>query len=182
MNEAEFVMERIQKTWDDEYWTDYVPDFCNYKNVLYIGIERYRCVFIQNFLAHDYEIDLLEIWKPHVEHYRKANKVLGFFNDIYHGDVRDIDEIIHRRYEQILWFHGPEHLEKHELFSVFKKLHKMCTGLLAMACPYGESESPARGGNEHNRHYSALYPDFFREWGFDVVQEDKKRIKVWTHV
>jgi len=180
MNEAEFVLKRIEKTQPDSYWTEYVPDFFDYKNVLYIGIERYRAVFIKNFLDHGYKIDLLEIWEPHVEHYRKANKVLNMFGEIYHGDVRNVDEIIHKRYDQVLWFHGPEHLEREEIPAVLRKLSKMTLKLIAMACPYGESTSPARGGNEHNRHYSALFPLDFLNWGFSVEASDK-RIKAWRY-
>ncbi len=171
---------RMNKTRPDSYLTKYIPDFFDYKTVLYIGIEKYRCVFIKNLVEHGYIIDLLEIWKPHADHYREANKKLCIFRDIYNGDVRKIDEvIIGKKYDVVFWFHGPEHILKDQIPETFNKIKKYTKKLLVMACPHGESESPARDGNIYNEHYCALYPQDFIDLGFNAISENDVRIKAW---
>jgi len=177
---AQIVSLRMNSTRPDKYFTEHIPDLFNYKTVLYIGIERYRCVFVKNFLEHGYLMDILEIWEPHVKHYHEANKELKIFDSIYHGDVRNVDKAIPgKKYDVVFWFHGPEHLRLFELPDVWDKLKKMTKKLFVMACPFGMSKSPARGGNIYNEHYCGLYPRHFKMQGFKPVNEDDKRIKAW---
>jgi hypothetical protein len=149
--------------------------------VLYIGIEKYRMVFVKNFLWHGYKMDILEIWKPHIDYYREVNSNFNLFNKIVHGDVREVDKYseLDDKYDVVFWFHGPEHIMKKELPDTIEKLKQKTGKLLIMACPYGESHSPARGGNVYNEHVAELYTEDFYGMYLEVVCEQEKRIKVW---
>ena len=44
-----------------------------------------------------------------------------FYENVIQGDVREIDKIISKFYDVIVWWHGPEHIEKEKLESTLKK-------------------------------------------------------------
>jgi len=180
VTDMQLFLHRLEKTRPDEFLTEYVPDLFKYKSVLYIGIERYRMVFIKNFLQHNYKIDLLEIWKPHVDYYRFINSQAKFFNKIVCGDVSKVEEYdLAEKYDVVFWFHGPEHVEFDVATSTINLLKKKTGKVFVCVCPFGVSHSPARGGNKFNLHRSALYPDYFLDLDMESRCEGDKRIKSW---
>lgn len=119
------------------------------------------------FMEKGFNATVLEIYKPYVDELRAK----GF--NVIEGDVRTAEL---GQYDYIIWWHGPEHIEKVEGYVVTNKLKKLAKEALIYCVPWGEMPSPAVDGNEANRHLSSYEPfDFLglgmkeAHWGMTGV-------------
>ena len=112
---------------------DSIPDIWSYRTVLYVGARTGRIDFGRQFRRNGYEIDILDIFEPNVAFLR----TIPWTNEVIHGDVREVDDIIDTTYDVVFWWHGPEHIERYELESTLLKLENVASNLVVCACPWG---------------------------------------------
>lgn len=127
------------------------------KRILSIGSRPNSNDYIVSwFIQQGYDTTILEIFEPYVKQLREKGL------NVIHGDVRDAEKIFkgNSKFDVIIWWHGPEHIEKHIALTVTKTL-KSLTDCLIYATPYGIMESGAVDGNISNSHLSAFYPEDF---------------------
>jgi len=138
-----------------------VPDLLDYKTLLYIGASKARVEMLSYFIKKNYEITIMEAWTENVLYYRQNSR----FN-IIQADVRNVNKIPLGNFDVIMWWHGPEHVEKELLPDIFNELFKHTKKVLILACPWGLYIQQAVRGNPYEVHRSHLYPEFFKELGF----------------
>lgn len=158
-----------------------IPDIWNYETLLYIGarvVEKTRerwdgMRMIPQFIKAHYGIDILEAWKRNVEELNKFNEEKNVFNKIIHGDVRNIRTLVKQKYDIIMWYHGPEHVEEESVKPTLKYLEFLANYIAIAACPWGHYKQASIAGNYYEIHISHLYPEFFEYigWQTDTLGE-----------
>lgn len=158
-----------------------IPDVWDHNSLLYIGakvMEKKRLNWggmrwIPQFHGASYEVDVLEIWPRNVESLKQFNEVEHAFNRIIEGDVRILNSYINRKYDIVMWYHGPEHVREIYVKPTLKKLERLAKKLVIIGCPWGVSKQGATQKNFHEVHVSALYPDTFESsgWQTDTLGE-----------
>jgi len=138
-----------------------VPDLLDYKTLLYIGASKARVEMLSYFIKKNYEITIMEAWTENVLYYRQNSR----FN-IIQADVRNVNKLLLGNFDVVMWWHGPEHVEKDLLPDIFSELFKHTKKVLMLACPWGRYIQQAVRGNPYEVHRSHLYPEFFKELGF----------------
>jgi len=145
-----------------------IPNVYDYRTLLYIGASPNRFELIDEFFYVGYEIDVLEIFEPNVKALKIINRRWKIFNEIICGDVRNVERILKHCYDVIVFWHGPEHLLKHDLAPTILKLEDFAHHLLICGCPWGDYPQGAVKGNQHEKHLSSLFPADFQSLGFNV--------------
>lgn len=150
---------------------DTIPTlFTNPGSLLYIGISQLRCDCLQELYDAEHTITALEVFQCNINHYRYDKRIV----DLVHGDVRDIDRILPVTFDTIFWWHGPEHIQKHELSLVLAKLEFLTNNLIVLSGPWGKSKHGPSYNNQHEAHLWSLYPDDFTSLGYKVVTGGKQ--------
>ena len=156
-----------------------IPDIFSYKTLLYIGVNARRYEMVLSFLGAGYVIHYLEIWPKNIW---GLNEI---FKNVYQGDVRHIEAAgVDKKYDVVMWWHGPEHIEQKDLNPTLEKLKKIATKLVVLACPYGIYRQGPVDGNMYEAHLSAYYRRSFDplDWEMDVIGTANKpgsNLLVW---
>lgn len=138
-----------------------IPDIFSYKTLLYIGANKGRLEMVLEFIKAGYTIHFLEIWPPN------AARLKRNFVNVIEGDVRMIEKYeLEKKYDVIMWWHGPEHVKEEEISPTLDKLIKRTKKITVIACPYGKFEQGSVKGNPYERHLSTLYVMSFRILGW----------------
>ena len=139
--------------------------------VLYVGARPApECSHIMDYLAAaGATIDLLEIWPENCEGFADDKRL----RHVMIGDVRHMAHLPETRYDWVVWWHGPEHIERNELGPVIKQLGAISEHVL-LGCPWGEYEQGELYGNPHEKHVSTWQPKDFEELGFTVRTVGKR--------
>lgn len=148
-----------------------IPDIFSYKTLLYIGANIRHMEMVLKFVKAGYTIHFLEIWPPN------AARLEENFIRVIKGDVRTIEKYdIEKKYDVIMWWHGPEHVREEELSSTLNKLIERTNKITVIACPYGKFEQGSVRGNPYERHLSTLYKMSFRilGWKTNAIGEPDK--------
>jgi hypothetical protein len=161
-----------------EQMTRCIPDVFDYSTMLYIGAKAkktYPCgmQMVPDFKEAGYKIDVLEIWQPNILSLIKLNNQNNIFDRIIEGDVKEIEKAVQGRYDIISWWHGPEHIKMTETESTLEKLSGLAKIMVIVASPYGRHKQDEFRGNPHEKHLSAVYPEFYEElgdgWKWDAI-------------
>jgi len=145
-----------------------VPDLFNYKTLLYIGASRERAELLNEFKNKGYKIDIIEAFKPNFEYLVKNVRV----NKIFHGDIRSFE--FNKKYDVVLWWHGPEHVRGEEVEPTLKKVLKLTKKILVLGCPFGSLKQGKVHENPYESHLSYFDVGFFEKWGFKVEYVGEK--------
>ena len=172
---------------------DSIPSLLEGKTILYIGAKVKKrwpkgIEFLDLFYEAGFEIDILEIFQQNVQALRRMNKEgrkfinreikPGMFRRIYLGSAAWVDDIIKdKKYDVVMFNHGPEHLRSHQVISTLEKLEKITSGFLIIGCPWGIYKQGPVHGNDHETHLSYLYPEMFKKLGFEVRTMGEKDVK-----
>jgi len=142
-----------------------VPDIQSYKSILYIGANVVRQETLDLFRSE--QITILEVWPPNVADLLE----LGY--KVIQGDVRELAKMDIGKFDVVIWWHGPEHVEKESLPSILKAIKKIARCVAVVACPWGKYKQSEVRGNPYERHLSCLYPKFFEKlgWKTSVIGE-----------
>ena len=143
-----------------------IPNVYAYDTLLYIGASPDRFELVDEFYYANYTIDVLEIFEPNVKALEIMNRRWKIFNKIMLGDVRKVEEILQHRYDVIVFWHGPEHLNLLYFVPTLRKLEDFAKHLLICGCPWGVYPQAAIKGNEYEKHLCSLFPEDFQKLGF----------------
>lgn len=141
-----------------------IPDIWQYDNVLYVGARESRIDFGREFRRNNYQIDVLEVFRPNVDFLKEV----AWLNQVYQGDVRQVDEVIGQEYDIVFWWHGPEHIDKAELKETLRRTESVATKLIVCGCPWGVYEQEEAYGNPFEEHRAHLLPEDFACLGYEV--------------
>jgi hypothetical protein len=149
-----------------------VPDFLEYKTVLYVGVRPGRMQLLDLFLEAGYEADVVEIWPRNyayiqeLQNDRFRGKEKALFKNIYCQDIKAFAAIEKGPYDVVVWWHGPEHMPKADLPAVLENLFRMTEQVLILGCPWGATAQGALGGNPSEAHVSCFTTNYFEALGF----------------
>lgn len=148
-----------------------VPDFLDYSSVLYVGGNRTRLQLVHELWWAGSDIDIVEIWAAYVRELRRGQKKRAYFSRIMQGDVRALAEAIgDRKYELVVWWHGPEHVDRHDLPRALACLEAAATHLCVVGCPHGRcGQGVTKDGNVYQRHRTHWLPTDFEEIGWKAA-------------
>ena len=139
-----------------------IPSFITqeFNTLLYIGV-GYRTKF--QFQSHldnlNYNITILEAHKPNLRKHRGKYAIIN-------ADITKFKT--KRRWDIVMWWHGPEHISKGELKPTLQKLERMAKKLVILGCPWGKYVQGVVGGNPYEVHKTHLYPKDLVELGYSV--------------
>jgi len=150
----------------------------NGKIMLYVGVNQRRAFLLRAFAEWNYEIEIVEIFKPNVDFCKRF-----YAFPIIHGDICKADEILTKQYDIIAWIHGPEHIDKSKLKLTLEGLEKHAK-LILMIVPEGHSPQGAVDNNKDEKHLWDPYPDDFKNLGYTVQREtvNNKALVIWKYV
>jgi hypothetical protein len=145
-----------------------IPEALEFRSLLYIGANANRRQMLDLFVARKFRIDILEIWPENAAEVAawNAGEGAGAISKIHIGDVRLFERPA--GYDVVVWWHGPEHIERSELPAVLGRLERTARGMVVLAAPSGRSPQGDAYGNPHERHRAALYPRDFRDLGYRI--------------
>ena len=113
------------------------------------------------FLKVGYDYTILEIWKPNVMWLLRRQY------NVIKADVQKMSKLSLGKFDIVMWWHGPEHLEEDRLYaSSLKQLQALTGKILITACPWGKYTSRRVTKNPYEEHLSCLYPEFFESLGW----------------
>ena len=143
-----------------------VPDFFTnkYKNVLYIGANNGEFTFYQEFLNAKQNITIVEFDKTYYDVLKKDKRY-----ETIHADIRKFQ--IDKKFDAIMWYHGPEHILQNEIPPVLKYLETICNGVIVLQCPWGKTS----GEGAHISHND--YP-FFENLGYTTEYLGEKDCEI----
>jgi len=139
-----------------------IPGLFDYKSVLYIGANIYRCDVLKDFRNHGYKIDILEPFKGNCDYYRG---VIGI-NKVHQGTIQKFITPI--KYDIVFWWHGPEHVTKEDLEISLKNMESMAKFLVVLGSPWGKNDQEQIYGNPLEKHVSSIYEEDFNQRGYAV--------------
>ena len=150
----------------------------NYETLLYIGANKNRLEMIDLFYGWNYKIDVLEAWESNVKGLEELNAQYGIFRNIIHADIMNngIEGMLDS-YGVVMFWHGPEHVERKKLPKLIKKLESLAAHYVIMAAPIGRYVQKEVDGNPYERHRSYLNVKDFKKFGYkvDCIRKDKPR-------
>lgn len=132
--------------------------------LLYVGANHRRCHYLAELVAAGHIVTLLEVYERNVEFYRD-NPLL---QEIIHGDVRNSDVFTDRQWDVAFWWHGPEHVFRHDLEQALSNLEEHAD-FIVLGCPLGIFRQPAVFGNPNEQHVGTYYPVDFETLGYEVA-------------
>jgi hypothetical protein len=130
-------------------------------DMLYVGANPIRCHLANEFNAAGWHLELLEVWRPNIDHYA----IGGPFHDLTLGDIRKVGKLT---YDALFWWHGPEHIDRDELPALLNRLEKIAP-VVVLGCPWGRYDQGIEYGNPYEEHKATLYPNDFTDWGYEVA-------------
>ena len=143
-----------------------IPEITNFKTVLYIGANKVRAQMLNLFKKEN--VIILEVWPQNAEDMRQE----GY--NVIEADVRDLPSLDIGKFDAVIWWHGPEHVEEKKLPAILKAMEQKAKKAAIVACPWGRYEQGAVRGNPYEIHRSHLYPEFFIKLGWSVSTIGKK--------
>lgn len=156
-----------------------LPDLLRRKfgrSCLYIGATPWRFQLGKELYDAGHNLTLLEI-DPDNAYYYQGHPWL---DDVIRDDVRNLP--VTRRWDAVVWWHGPEHIEKADLQPTLNKLESVAD-LVVLAAPWGTNEQPMVEGNAHQEHKSHLQPSDFEKLGYHTITCGiENDLSTWPHI
>ena len=145
---------------------------------LYVGATPWRFQLGKELHDAGYSITLLEVDKDNWYYYIDHPWLTG---GCIHGNVSSFET--DRRWDVVVWWHGPEHIALEHLETTLRKLESMATQLVVLAAPWGENLQPAVEGNSNQEHKAHLQPSHFESLGYKTATcGDKEDLSTWPHI
>lgn len=155
-NQTKFVAEKLLS----------MPDV---KTVLNIGYRHDSDHTLRNVLvSNGIQFSVLEVFKPNCDFMERAK----ISNDIINMNVKDI-ESLGRKFDAVIWLHGPEHVSWEEFLSVRTSIENCADKIVIYQAPTGECPQDELYSNPFERHVSTLYPEPFEQLGYKTINHDK---------
>jgi len=76
----------------------------------------------------------IEVWMPYIHYWQYQNKF-----PVWYADVRSINTILpEKSVDTVLWAQGPEHVEQHEILSIYNEMKKIARHSIMFVTPWGK--------------------------------------------
>lgn len=152
-------------------------NYDNWNNVLYIGYHpnTFGCWGGHWFIDHinskrnsPCNISILESYEPYYNHLKnsqvgKDRGVVPILGDA----LTHLEEIEKNKYDLVIWWHGPEHVEMDYLNKVFDLLEEKVKDTI-MGGPLGED--PYQDPNSPDKHYILLDHELFQKRNYTTLE------------
>jgi len=149
------------------------------KSVLYVGATPHRFQMGRELFEAGYKITLLEAFKQHYDYYEDH----PWLEQRIYGDVRYIKNLANgQKWDVVVWWHGPEHVNKDELPEVLKDLESVAD-LVILGCPWGQNIHGMIGGNPYSVHECHHDTTDFEQLGYEArTLGQKNNPNTWCHI
>lgn len=107
-----------------------------FKTILYVGAQDEHFTFSEELKNAQYIIDIIEINQHHCKILEKKK----WINNVVNIDVQKYKT--DKKYDIVMWWHGPEHIEDSNLNSTLKNLESIASEYIILGCPWGISPMP----------------------------------------
>lgn len=164
-----------QETFD---WTAPMLPLSEYKRILYVGMHPKTFYtwggdyFLDRIKEHTpASCTVIEIEASFIEHL-KAHPLSAKHNVEYiHSSIQDFLATSDRKFDCVIWWHGPEHLPKEDSLAVIQNFEKVLAnpGIMILGCPLGHQ--PYEDGND--RHWWDVYEEDFQKLGYQTKLCDR---------
>lgn len=150
---------------------DKTPELFRPGSLLNVGANRIRFELLDDLHRAGQKITLLEIFPANVGRWRGDRRL----EQVVRGDVRELDSLRADpatglgSYDTVLWWHGPEHIERDQLAATVTQLERAATRLVVLGCPWGVYPQGPFMDNPHDAHLASLYPEDFTALGYEVA-------------
>ena len=114
--------------------------------------------------ANEIEWKILEIFKPNIDNAIKAGCPQ---NKLIQGNI--LDTTTYNNFDCILFWHGPEHIEKNVFLDSLPKIEKKTNKLIIFGMPHGEEIQEAVYGNKYEEHVSAWHNNEWNDLGYETI-------------
>lgn len=154
-----------------------IPDILECKSLLYIGArpDRIQCLPLFLEKVENLHLDIVEAHGPYAE-WAKTIEGVGTVHNM------EIQKFFPRRkYDCVMWWHGPEHAKWNELPPVFRMLELASSRYVVMGCPFGINESKGTEENPYTAHLTHLTPEHFGDYGYNVSTIGEINVP-WSHI
>ena len=132
---------------------------------LYVGAQKKQHQCVAELKEAGYTIALLELIEKNCEYYDGKD----LFDTIVCGDVREADQhFAPNSFDVVLWWHGPEHVDREDVEPTVAKLEEIATELVILASPCGKTRKQA-WSVKGQAHLCALYVDDYLNMGFNTA-------------
>jgi len=150
------------------------------KRVLYVGATPQRFQMGKELHEAGYKITLLEAHKPFADFYEGH----PWLAEVIHGDVRNIGEIAgERMWDVVVWWHGPEHIEKARLAPTVEALEGVAERGVVLGCPWGVNQQGMMAGNPYSVHEAHLDVGDLEILGYTTRTLGRKSDpSTWCHI
>ena len=148
-----------QTRWSKESFKRNIPVFFDCKTVLYIGpgINFQNRAYLKEC---GFEVTLLDIWSEYVNKWKEEGYE-AILADIVIWEAK-------RKWDIVMWWHGPEHVSEQNLPKTFKKLEMWANKLVILSVPWGYLPLGRIHDNPHYKHKCHLKENFFLALGYSV--------------
>ena len=101
--------------------------------------------------------------------------------------MQEIEKLPLGRFDVVFFWHGPEHLQQHQISPTLEKLERVCNHLVVCGMPFGFYEQGPEYGNPFETHQSHIYPPFLEGLGYKTETLGNRdqmgaNITAWKHV
>jgi len=139
------------------------------QTILNIGYRYDSDTTIQNTVeAAGKKFYVLEAWKENCDSLISKD----ICKRVYNGDVRSIDTL-DRKFDAIIWLHGPEHITWDEFLTTRVKIENMANNLVIYQAPIDDFPQGELYNNPYERHVQALNPAMFELLSYKTVRHDQ---------
>lgn len=146
-------------------------------SLLNVGFHDYQDVrtrwWIDICRANDIDWQILEIYPPNVENFRKHAPAADRHR-ITLGNLRDIGTLFSGKFDVFVHWHGPEHIEKDEYLRFLPDILGRTGRMVILGCPNGREEQGQAYGNPYEEHLSFWTCVDFHRLGFSTHTVDDK--------
>lgn len=171
MNETEAWRQRLAQLHSE------IPNlFSIGKTVLYVGATPRRFQMGKELFEAGCEITLLEVFRPYADHYTGH----PWLKEIICEDVRSIGKL-NRKWDVVIWWHGPEHIKRSELDGVLSSLEAVASKLIVLGCPWGVNRQGMTSGNPYSVHQQSLSLDDFVGYKTRTLGKESDP-NTWCHI
>jgi hypothetical protein len=140
--------------------------------VLYIGAKKDRWDLVPEMHQCGCLITVIEVFHKNAVELRKSE----YFENVIHGDVRYIEylDLGREKFDVVVWWHGPEHIQKSESKEIIAKLEKLANRYVILGTPWGLVKQGISGKNFYEVHLSFWDPGDYIRMKYDCLILGKK--------
>lgn len=151
-------------------------------DILYIGAHHKEFLMAYSLVETGHSLTLLELNEQFAKRYTLEKYEHELFDNIIVGDVRNLDPTALKvlrgawpsppLFNVVIWWHGPEHIHRHEVNPTIASLERITKRLVVLACPWGKTHMDRKVDNGKipgQVHLSQLYPEDFEILGYQTA-------------